>query len=285
MAKKLSFECFPSHNFFSKVIFLREKRHGRTKVSNANSGTERTKYLFQMERKKLLNIQRAHFNYTMSEKATTQDETMGESSNEEDVTFNIKYSTVWTKQQTKTLNDLKISREWTETVLGPIIHSTSSISIRLMDWLCCNYAKSRGVSIQYEDDTSKRMFCIHDEYEQKLNGLGRKLFDPFRRGSRVFLEVTKGGHTEIYETTLGQLTFWKWADTHGVLQYALDNAEDIEKDMNSAHHKREIEKLNSKGKKRRRTALSQRPEQKCVFFQSESGGTATIDFGDDPDFF
>lgn len=211
-----------------------------------------------------------------------------ESSTESEVapSFNIKYSSTWTATQAKTLNELKITQEWAETVLGPIISQTSRISIRLMDWLCCNYAKSHAVSIQYEDETSKRMFCIHDEYEPKLNGLGRKLFDPFRRGSRVFLEITKeDGSVEILETTLGQLCFWKWADVHGVLQYCLDNAESIEKHMNNTHHKREVEKLNSQGKKRRRSALSKRPEQKCMFFNNNSGDTATIDFGDDPDFY
>ncbi len=220
-----------------------------------------------------------------AEKEKEKEKEESKSKESKDV-FCIKYSNSLTQRQASLLKNLEVTKTWVENTLGPIIRTSSRVSIRMMDWFVTNYTKSHGISIQFVNENGvNRTFSIHDEYEEALDGLGRKLFDPFRRGSRVFIEIKNEKNMQIYETTVGQLSFWKWADTHGVLGYAHEHAEEIEKDMNQAHHRREVEKLNSNGK-RKRSSLSKRADENCVLFGGkESGAVCRIDFDDDPDFY
>lgn len=157
-----------------------------------------------------------------------------------------------------------LSEEWVSTYLIPIITQTSRVSIRLMDWLVTNYSKEQKVLYTWKSGDIERIFDLHYEYKMTLDRYGRPLFDPFRRGPRVFFKVG----SEQYETTIGQLIFWVWAETHGVISYCSDNADAIEMHMTTTHHIRD--KRKSESKQRKRTSLSKAPELKCFIFPMDT---------------
>jgi len=188
-------------------------------------------------------------------------------------------STNLTERQSVIAKQLKenLTTEWVISTLVPIISQKSKVSIRMMDWLCTNYSKSRNVTYAFEDNGSRRVFNLHLEYKNTLECYGRRLFDPFRRGPRCFFNIQYDENkTQTFESTLGQLVFWKWAFDHKVLEYANEYSEDIEKDMNIAHHSRDLKKQDGDNK---RTSLSKEPKTSThvynmgctlVFDESES---------------
>lgn len=99
-------------------------------------------------------------------------------------------------------------------------------SLRLIDWLVTNYSKKHNV-IYY---LHSKPFNLHQNYKNMLKAYSKKLFDPFRRHSRVKIQcdfLPEG----YLETTVAQLTFFKWAIDCQVLSYAQDNKSHIKKDM------------------------------------------------------
>lgn len=163
----------------------------------------------------------------------------------------------------------ELSDEWLQNFLVPIISQTSRVSIRLMDWLLTNYSKEKKIVYQYNNGKIKRMFDIHNEYQTTLSGYGRPLFDPFRRHDRVFFTI----NDDTYETTLGQLNFWKWSDKYKVFDYCLKNADKIDNHMAEVHaendEKKRKRKESGKTDKMKRRNLTKLPKNKCFLFIEE----------------
>ena len=154
----------------------------------------------------------------------------------------------------------QLNPEWLKRHLVPVITQTSEVSIRLMDWLVTNYSKQHKVLYTYSKDTIQRIFDLHMEYKMTLDSYGRPLFDPFRRGARITFNIGD----EPYTTTLGQMLFWYWAETHQVIHYCAKHAAEIEMHMTVTHHNRD--KTKRENKKRKRTALSKAPPIGCFIF-------------------
>lgn len=157
-----------------------------------------------------------------------------------------------------------LSEEWLLAHLVPIITQTSRVSIRLMDWLVTNYSKEQKVLYTWTSGNIERIFDLHYEYKMTLDRYGRPFFDPFRRGNRVFFKV----ENDRYETTIGQLIFWVWAESHGVISYCSEHADIIETHMTTTHHTRD--KRKNESKQRKRMSLSHAPEMKCFIFPMET---------------
>lgn len=120
-------------------------------------------------------------------------------------------------------------------------------SLRLIDWLVTNYSKKFNV-IYY---LNEKPFNLHQNYKNMLKAYSKKLFDPFRRHSRVKIRCPFVDE-EYLETTVAQLTFFKWAIDCEVLDYAQKHKSDIKKDMDSnklTADKKAVEKKNSKSAK------------------------------------
>ena len=110
------------------------------------------------------------------------------------------------------------------------------VSLRVLDWLVTNFAKNSQIMIGKMN--------IYVSYKNQLKAHTKKYFDPFCRRGRIKFE--KMGVP--ISTTVGQLNFFKWAMTTGVLQFANDNRDVIESDMRSSIQKRS----NTKKKQTRR---------------------------------
>lgn len=102
--------------------------------------------------------------------------------------------------------------------------SSNKVSLRLVDWLVTNYSKTNNV-VYY---VNKVPFNMHQSYKNMLRAYSKKLFDPFRRHKRVYLNPNSDS---VIETTVAQLTFFKWAIENDVLKYAYENRKAIKEDM------------------------------------------------------
>lgn len=151
-------------------------------------------------------------------------------------------------------------------VLKPLVDQESGISLRALDWLVTNYSKKHNIVCKSRNGT---LFNIYHGYKVALSHFRRKNFDPFRRRHRIQVCINDG---LVCESTVGQCNFLYWAYHNGVLAYAIENAKDIETDMNSASamHKAERRIQKAAGVPHRRRELSRAPRSKCSVYQIET---------------
>lgn len=120
-----------------------------------------------------------------------------------------------------------------------------NVSLRIIDWFVTNYAKKNytvyNISIPSEDKSREPeivRFKVYDQYKLKLESYGKKRFDPFCRWDRIYIKYDED---KSLETTIGQLNFFKWAIKGEIIDYILDNYDEIENDMNRYNSKEEEE--------------------------------------------
>lgn len=125
--------------------------------------------------------------------------------------------------------------------------SSNKVSLRLVDWLVTNYSKSHNV-VYY---VNKMPFNMHQSYKNMLRAYSKKLFDPFRRHKRVYLNGDNHDNINgVIETTVAQLTFFKWAIENDVLKYAYENRKTIKDDMDKNTRCRSDESSESQQKRK-----------------------------------
>lgn len=128
--------------------------------------------------------------------------------------------------------------------------SSNKVSLRLVDWLVTNYSKTHNV-VYY---VNKMPFNMHQSYKNMLRAYSKKLFDPFRRHKRVYLTTTNAQQIEsVIETTVAQLTFFKWAIENDVLKYVYENRKAIKEDMDKNTRCRTTDAENVKRKEMYKT--------------------------------
>lgn len=141
----------------------------------------------------------------------------------------------------------------------PILTGTSPVSLRLIDWFVTNYSKKNNISYPVEEALTTngpqitRQFMVHFHYKRELKAYSKRLFDPFCRRERISFQVR--GQPPIEETTVGQLNFFRWALEKGVVNYILEHAADIERDMNVSfreHYSKEPEAKTNTGRRKRK---------------------------------
>lgn len=112
--------------------------------------------------------------------------------------------------------------------LIPIISGYSQLSIRVLDWFVTNYAKKYNIIYMLPHG---HHFHVHLSYKSQLKGYKKKLFDPFCRKKRIPFYY---GDNKCIVTTIGQLNFFRWAIENNILNYVIQNIENITADMNSS---------------------------------------------------
>lgn len=151
-------------------------------------------------------------------------------------------------------------------LLEPLVNQASGISLRALDWLVTNYSKKHNIVCKTR---SNGLFNIYHGYKIALAHFRRRNFDPFRRRKRI--DVLVDGEI-VCESTVGQCNFLHWSYVNGVLAYAIENARDIETDMNSASamNKAERRMQRADGVPHRRRELSSAPRSKCSVYHIET---------------
>jgi hypothetical protein len=104
--------------------------------------------------------------------------------------------------------------------LIPILKGEGDISLRLIDWFVTNYAKKHHVSYVL----GAQEFVVYLNYKSQLKAFSKKLFDPFCRRERILFQI---GEAEPFETTVGQLNFFRWAFEKDILSYIRHQMTDI----------------------------------------------------------
>jgi hypothetical protein len=117
-----------------------------------------------------------------------------------------------------------------QTVL-PYLTGRSSVSLRLIDWFVTNYSKTHQVVITRQENSHVVHFNVYLGYRAQLKAYSKQQFDPFRRRDRVMFYYDR---TQSVETTIGQLNFFRWMLTNGVLDCVVANAALVEQDMLTA---------------------------------------------------
>lgn len=138
-----------------------------------------------------------------------------------------------------------------------IIESKSNISLRILDWFVTKYSKKKincNGNIKNVD-----AFDVKISYKAQLKAYKKRYFDPFRRRKKFFYPCEKDGFIKLENeskyiyTTLGQLNFFKWAFTNGIVSYVDENLNFIISEMNAFNKdekKKKIQNLNlNDGKK------------------------------------
>lgn len=174
------------------------------------------------------------------------------------------------------LKELKefYTTEKLETILIPLLSQNASISLRALDWLVTNHSKKLNILCKSKVNNDKLINIFHS-YKLALGHYKRKYFDPFRRRTRFKVVYDNSS----YDTTLGQLNFLMWSYRLGILDYAYDHSNEIEKDMNSCTSKyRKERKENTKnGRKHKRHELSSAPNSLCIVYETPKSTFFDID--------
>jgi hypothetical protein len=148
--------------------------------------------------------------------------------------------------------------EVVEGVLRPVLEQHEGWpSIRIIDWMLTNFAKSRRVVCTKL--TTGEPVNVFMAYKTQLAFFRRRNFDAFRRRLRVSIDAPGG---EMH-STIAQLNFYAWAHQTGILAWCRKHADEIEKDMNDVA----VRKKARPPGQRRRTELSAAPRSKVAIYR------------------
>lgn len=111
--------------------------------------------------------------------------------------------------------------------LIPLLKGEGEVSLRLIDWFVTNYAKKHHVSYML----GGQEFVVYLHYKSQLKAFSKKLFDPFCRRERILFQC---GTYEPFETTIGQLNFFRWFFEKDLLTYMRNNLQDIMREEKQA---------------------------------------------------
>lgn len=139
-------------------------------------------------------------------------------------------------------------------VLLPIVsQQKTKLSLRSLDWFVTNYCKKFNIHYPLEKNGSTVSYFPFKSYKSQLKAYSKKFCDPFCRRERVVYDYRNHvihnfrsdihlGHKDHLVTTIGQLNFFRFAISDKIIEYAIENIEEIEKDMNATLKERESEK-------------------------------------------
>lgn len=134
----------------------------------------------------------------------------------------------------RTINNYFLNNKESLDILINIISGNSNLSLRLVDWFVTNYSKKFNISYPLDETSSDNIndghFMVYLNYKAQLKAYSKKHFDPFQRRNRILFSYNEG--KDHIQTTIGQLNFFKWAIKNKIIDYVMENYEEIENDMN-----------------------------------------------------
>lgn len=112
----------------------------------------------------------------------------------------------------------------------PFLEQRSTLSLRLLDYACTNYAKKFNVFIDCHRNGERTRVNMYLDYKANLKAYSKRSFDPFCRRERIMKVFAADPQARPFITTTAQLCFFRWA-VDGVIDYCEANADEIEVDM------------------------------------------------------
>jgi len=133
-------------------------------------------------------------------------------------------------------------------ILAAISKQKTIISLREMDYTVTNYSNNNKVVYKLKDGSTFNMYL---DYKSQLDGYSKRVFDPFCRRQRLFIdfetktpiflskeEIDKyKSRTDGLVTTIGQLAFFRWAILKEVIDFCFNNKEKIDEEMEKSSGK------------------------------------------------
>ena len=147
----------------------------------------------------------------------------------------------------KSLQLFYLQPENIKTILE-ILEGDSNISLRIIDWFVTNYSKKKNTNYTIKDKNNiEKQFIVYIDYKLQLKGYSKKQFDPFCRRERINFYYNDNN---FIVTTVGQLNFFRWAISNGIIDHIKKNLKHIEQDMNKSY--KAIYKIGKKAHNSRR---------------------------------
>lgn len=132
----------------------------------------------------------------------------------------------------------------------PVVEG-NDISLRILDWFVTSYTKHKRTRI----NVNGKSFDIWSEYKSQLKSYKKEAFDPFcRLDKKKTTGITKKLIDFEYEkgkkitSTIGQLNFFRWLISSGVLDYIKEHQSEIENLMLKETIEKKKLKIQSKKK-------------------------------------
>lgn len=133
-------------------------------------------------------------------------------------------------------------------LLQQALEGEGRVSLRVLDWLVTNYSKKNNTVYTSTVDGCTVAFNMFLEYKCQLKAYSKRHFDMFCRRDRIEFRGLR--------TTVGQLNFFKWSISSGVLAFARQNHDAIEGDMlASIQHRFHVTSSSSKRAELSRAAI------------------------------
>jgi len=126
--------------------------------------------------------------------------------------------------------------------VSDILNGTSRLSLRLVDWFVTNYAKKYNVAFMVKE----KYVIVYLSYKSHLKAYSKKMFDPFCRCKRIKFNGL--------DTTVGQLNFFEWVISDGIIDYLENHRDAVHADMES--RLQELKDSADKDTRRKRHELS-----------------------------
>lgn len=102
------------------------------------------------------------------------------------------------------------------------------ISLRIIDFFITHYCKVNNIIISLPN---KKFFNIYSSYKQYLKAYSKILFDPFCRKHKIDFIINVNSSETKFDTSLGQLNFFKWLIEHNLLAYIEANIITIDEEL------------------------------------------------------
>ena len=105
---------------------------------------------------------------------------------------------------------------------------------RGVDFGLVNHAKSNVSTMLVTKNGITTLVDPYIQYNSLLDSKHRILFDPFRRGTKLYFTL----QNNIYKTTVAQLDFIKWCGEHNIMTFIESKRDKIKEHINSIHDKK-----------------------------------------------
>lgn len=109
------------------------------------------------------------------------------------------------------------------------------LSLRVVECLVTNYSKTHRVEFEQPDNALP--FNLYMSYREQLAFYSKRMFDPFARRNKTTIRSPAEDEREI-TTTPGQMNFFRWAITNGVLEYARQHQDAIREELPKGRERR-----------------------------------------------
>lgn len=121
--------------------------------------------------------------------------------------------------------------DYIQKVIIPIVNnknrkSPDCISLRLIEGFIFKYCRNNKVFIQ--DNDNGKMVSVYDAYQNQLSSYDKEFFDIFKRSHHILFKYAEN---QYFETTIGQLNFFRWLIENDILPYVEKNKEKIRKEI------------------------------------------------------